>query len=96
MLLERVVKGREVQLGGKCRGHLGFVTRSPSHRFADRWSEWKLAVSGGCLFLQPEGNVMRQKQQDRSWGDVRRSFMLERRGQVEPCGVCSSNYASQV
>lgn len=51
MVLERVVKGREVQLGGKCRGHLGFVTWSPSHWFADRWSEWKLAVSGGCLFL---------------------------------------------
>lgn len=27
---------------------------------------------------------MRQMQQDRSWGDVRRAFMLERRGQVEP------------
>lgn len=43
-----------MQLGEKLRGHLGFSSWSPSHWIGDRWSEWKLAVSGDCFGNQKE------------------------------------------
>jgi len=46
MVLERSVRGPKVWLGEKLRGHLGFNSRGLSHWIGDRWSEWKLAVSG--------------------------------------------------
>lgn len=51
----------------------------------------------GCvrrLLWQPERNLRRQTQQDRSWGKSRGCLMLERRGQVEDYGVCSFSYTS--